>query len=129
LESIASHTKLQIDFGGGIQSDHDIQLAFDCGAMQVTGGSVAVKNPNLFASWLHKYGPERIILGADILNGKIAVSGWQEGSSWELDDFLKEYQAKSVKYVISTDVSKDGALEGPALDLYTGMASKFPEFN
>jgi len=128
LERIASNTNLKIDFGGGVQSDQDIQLAFNSGATQVTGGSVAVKNPALFDSWLDKYGPERIILGADVLNGKIAVSGWQEGSSWELDEFLKEYQEKSVKYVISTDVSKDGVLEGPAVGLYTGMTSKFPEF-
>jgi phosphoribosylformimino-5-aminoimidazole carboxamide ribotide isomerase len=128
LEKIASNTNLKIDFGGGVQSDQDIQLAFNSGATQVTGGSVVVKNPALFESWLDKYGPERIILGADVLNGKIAVSGWQEGSSWELDEFLKEYQEKSVKYVISTDVSKDGVLEGPAVDLYTGMTSKFPEF-
>ncbi len=128
LEKIAGNTNLKIDFGGGVQSDQDIELAFDSGAMQVTGGSVAVKNPALFESWLKKYGPERIILGADVLNGKIAVSGWQEDSSWELDDFLREYRAKSVKYVISTDVSKDGVLEGPAVDLYTGIARQFPDF-
>ena len=128
LEKIAGNTNLKIDFGGGVQSDQDIELAFDSGAMQVTGGSVAVKNPSLFESWLKKYGPERIILGADVLNGKIAVSGWQEDSSWELDDFLREYRAKSVKYVISTDVSKDGVLEGPAVDLYAWIARQFPDF-
>jgi phosphoribosylformimino-5-aminoimidazole carboxamide ribotide isomerase len=126
LESIASHTKLQIDFGGGIQSDHDIQLAFNSGAMQVTGGSIAVKNPMLFESWLNKFGPERIILGADVLDGKIAISGWQEDSDWVLDDFLKAYTAKGIRYVISTDVSKDGALAGPAVGMYVNMVEKFP---
>lgn len=127
LESIASKTSLQIDFGGGVQSDHDIQVAFDSGARQVTGGSVAVKNPVLFEGWLQKYGSEKIILGADVLNGKIAISGWQEDSAWELDDFLREYVAKSIKYVISTDVSKDGVLAGPAVDLYAEMVEKFPD--
>jgi phosphoribosylformimino-5-aminoimidazole carboxamide ribotide isomerase len=127
LESIASHTKLQIDFGGGIQSDHDIQLAFNSGAMQVTGGSIAVKNPALFESWLNKFGPERIILGADVLDGKIAISGWQEDSDWVLDDFLKAYTAKGIRYVISTDVSKDGALTGPAVSMYADMVEKFTE--
>ncbi len=126
LESIATKTKLKIDFGGGVQSDHDIQLAFDSGAHQVTGGSVAVKNPEMFEGWLIKYGIEKIILGADVLNGKIAVSGWQEDSVWSLDDFLEKYVAKSIKYVISTDVSKDGVLAGPAVDLYRDMVEKFP---
>lgn len=127
LENIAANTKLQIDFGGGVQSDHDIQLAFDAGASQVTGGSVAVKNPEIFEGWLKKYGFEKIILGADVLNGKIAVSGWQEDSAWLLDDFLMKYAALSVKYVISTDISKDGVLAGPAVDLYKDMVEKFPD--
>ena len=88
LETIAKNTHLDIDFGGGVQSDHDIQLAFDAGADQVTGGSIAVKNPELFEGWVEKYGPEKIILGADVLNGIIAISGWQEDSSWELNDFF-----------------------------------------
>jgi phosphoribosylformimino-5-aminoimidazole carboxamide ribotide isomerase len=127
LESIASNTHLQIDFSGGVQSDHDIQLAFDSGAHQVTGGSVAVKDSELFERWLQKYGPQKIILGADVLNGKIAISGWQEDSPWELNAFLEKYIAKSVKYVISTDVSKDGVLAGPAVDMYAEMVEKFPD--
>ncbi|NJN26186.1 MAG: 1-(5-phosphoribosyl)-5-[(5-phosphoribosylamino)methylideneamino]imidazole-4-carboxamide isomerase [Cyclobacteriaceae bacterium] len=126
LEDIAKNTSLQIDFGGGVQSDEDIQLAFDSGAHQVTGGSIAVKNPELFETWLEKFGSEKIILGADVLEGKIAISGWQEGSSWTLDDFLEKYQAKGIRYVITTDVSKDGVLAGPAVDLYTDMAIAFP---
>jgi len=125
LENIASNTGLKIDFGGGVQSDRDIQLAFDSGASQVTGGSIAVKNPELFEGWIEKYGAKKIILGADVLNGKIAISGWQEGSSWELYAFLEKYIAKSIKYVISTDVSKDGVLAGPATDLYADMSSKY----
>lgn len=125
LERIASNTRLQIDFGGGVQSDEDIQLAFDSGAGQVTGGSIAVKKPEIFEKWLNKYGAEKIILGADVLNGKIAISGWQEGSSWNLDAFLQKYTAKGIKYVISTDVSKDGVLAGPAVDLYKDMSEKF----
>jgi phosphoribosylformimino-5-aminoimidazole carboxamide ribotide isomerase len=126
LESIATNTSLLIDFGGGVQTDYDIQLAFDSGAHQVTGGSVAVKNPEMFEGWLLKYGVEKIILGADVLNGKIAVSGWQEDSAWLLDDFLEKYVAKTIKYVISTDVSKDGVLAGPAVDLYRDVVEKFP---
>lgn len=126
LERIATQTALQIDFGGGVQSDADIELAFNSGANQVTGGSIAVKNPELFESWIERYGPEKIILGADVLNGKIAISGWQEDSSWELDAFLNKYIAKSIKYVISTDVSKDGVLEGPSIDLYADMSIEFP---
>ena len=127
LERIASNTKLQIDFGGGVQSDHDIQLAFDSGARQVTGGSIAVKDPEMFERWLEKYGAERIILGADVFNGKIAISGWQEDSSWELDALLQKYISKDIKYVISTDVSKDGVLAGPATELYQDMSTKFPD--
>lgn len=127
LERIASNTDLQIDFGGGVQSDEDIKLAFDSGAKQVTGGSIAVKNPGLFEEWLNKYGADKIILGADVLNGKIAISGWQDESSWELDAFLRKYIALSIKYVISTDVSKDGVLEGPAIDLYQDMSANFPD--
>ena len=93
----------------------------------MTGGSIAVKNSELFEAWLQKYGPDKIILGADVLNEKIAVSGWQEDSSWGLDDFLQKYISKSIKYVISTDVSKDGVLAGPAFDLYKGMVAKFPD--
>lgn len=127
LERIASNTDLQIDFGGGVQSDEDIKLAFESGAKQVTGGSIAVKNPELFEDWLGKYGPDKIILGADVLNDRIAISGWQEDSSWELDAFLQKYIALSVKYVISTDVSKDGVLAGPATALYKDMTTKFPD--
>ena len=127
LEKIANHTKLHIDFGGGVQSDEDLQLAFDCGAKQITGGSIAVKNPALFDSWLAKYGSEKIILGADAKDRKIAVSGWQESTETDLLEFLKVYRKKSVKYTICTDVAKDGLLQGPAVDLYREILQEIPD--
>ena len=127
LRRIATHTKLQIDFGGGLKADEDVRIAFENGARQVTGGTVAVKNPELFLGWLVQYGPERIILGADVKEGKIAVSGWQEQSELELFAFLEEYIQKGVQYSICTDISKDGRLEGTALELYRDITARFPE--
>ncbi|MBZ9729239.1 1-(5-phosphoribosyl)-5-[(5-phosphoribosylamino)methylideneamino]imidazole-4-carboxamide isomerase [Salegentibacter sp. JZCK2] len=118
LEEIASKTNLKIDFGGGLKTDKDLQIAFECGAHQITGGSIAVKDPETFKSWIQKFGSEKIILGADANNEKIAVSGWQEESTKELIPFIQEYQQEGVKYVICTDISKDGMLEGPSFELY-----------
>lgn len=118
LEEIASKTGLKIDFGGGLKSDEDLKIGFECGANQITGGSIAVKNPEIFKSWIKKFGSEKIILGADAKNEKIAISGWQEESKKELIPFIQEYQNEGVKYVICTDISKDGMLEGPSFDLY-----------
>jgi phosphoribosylformimino-5-aminoimidazole carboxamide ribotide isomerase len=118
LRNIAKATSLKIDFGGGVQSDSDIETAFHLGAFQVTGGSIAVKNPDLFDSWVEKYGGDRVILGADAKDKKIAISGWQETTSLDLIDFIKDYHAKGVSYVICTDVAKDGLLQGPSIDLY-----------
>lgn len=118
LEQIASKTALQIDFGGGIKSDADLQIAFECGAKQITGGSIAVKNPELFQEWITKYGCEKIILGADANNGKIAVSGWLEESSENLIPFIENYLKKGITTVICTDIAKDGMLEGPSFELY-----------
>lgn len=129
LETIASKTNLHIDFGGGVQSDVDIRLAFDCGAKQVTGGSIAVKNPELFESWLKSYGSEAIILGADAKQEKIAVSGWEEETSVWIYDFVGEWIQKGIKYTISTDVAKDGLLQGPSVDLYKKMQEQFPDLN
>ena len=125
LEQIASKTKLHIDFGGGLQSDKDLDIAFECGAKQITGGSIAVKDKELFGEWIKKYGSEKIILGADTKDKKIAVSGWQETSKIHIFDFLEEYIEKGIKYCISTDVAKDGMLEGPATDLYKEMKDRF----
>ena len=118
LETIASKTRLKIDFGGGLKTDEDLKIAFESGANQITGGSIAVKDPATFTSWIHKYGSDRIILGADANDEKIAVSGWQEESEEELIPFIQKYQEKGITYVICTDISKDGMLEGPAFGLY-----------
>lgn len=129
LETLAGKTGLHIDFGGGVQSDQDLGIVWDCGAKQVTGGSIAVKNPGLFESWLQQYGGDRIILGADAKNEKIAVGGWEEGTSLWVYDFVEEYVAKGVRYTISTDVAKDGLLQGPSLELYKNLREKCPDLN
>ncbi|MCF0072163.1 1-(5-phosphoribosyl)-5-[(5-phosphoribosylamino)methylideneamino]imidazole-4-carboxamide isomerase [Dyadobacter sp. CY261] len=129
LEKIASQTSLHIDFGGGVQSDDDLKIVFESGAKQVTGGSVAVKQPELFEHWLKTYGGEKIILGADAKNEKIAVSGWEEGTSIWVYDFVEEYVEKGVKYTVSTDVAKDGLLQGPSFDLYKNLQDKCPDLN
>lgn len=121
LERLASETKLQIDFGGGLKTDDDVRIAFECGANQVTGGSIALKNPALFESWIDRYGPERIILGADAQGGKIAVNGWLENSDQDLVPFVKGYTARGIRYVVCTDISKDGMLQGPSLELYDSL--------
>ncbi len=122
LEQIASKTNLKIDFGGGLKSDKDLEIAFNSGANQITGGSIAVKNPMIFNSWIEKYGSEKIILGADFYpdnsGGKIATNGWQEESSLELIPFISGYQQKGIQYVICTDISKDGMLQGPSFEVY-----------
>ncbi|WP_299534195.1 1-(5-phosphoribosyl)-5-[(5-phosphoribosylamino)methylideneamino] imidazole-4-carboxamide isomerase [Ulvibacterium sp.] len=123
LYQIASKTDLKIDFGGGLKTDEDVRVAFENGAKQVTGGSIAVKDKATFMGWLEKYGSEKIILGADAQNEKIAVSGWQEESDLDLVPFIKSYQKEGVAYVICTDISKDGMLEGPSLDLYKKILS------
>lgn len=127
LERIASKTKLHIDFGGGVQSEDDLRVVFESGAKQVTGGSIAVKQPELFQHWLSVYGGEKIILGADAKNEKIAVSGWEEGTQIWVYDFVEEYVEKGVKYAISTDVAKDGLLQGPSFDLYKNLQDKCPD--
>ena len=118
LEQIASKTSLKIDFGGGLKTNEDLHIAFNSGARQITGGSIAVNDPKTFEGWISKYGSYRIILGADSNNEKIAISGWQEESDEEVIPFIKGYQNKSIKYVICTDISKDGMLQGPSFDLY-----------
>ena len=127
LERIAGGTDLRVDFGGGLKSDADLRIAFDSGAAQVTGGTIAVKDPDTFLSWLETYGPERIILGSDVRDGQIAVSGWQEASNRALHPFLAEYHERGIRYTICTDVSKDGLLAGPATELYRGIRERFPE--
>ncbi|MDT7830607.1 1-(5-phosphoribosyl)-5-[(5-phosphoribosylamino)methylideneamino] imidazole-4-carboxamide isomerase [Pricia sp. S334] len=118
LEQIASKTSLKIDFGGGLKSDEDLHIAFESGAVQITGGSIAVKDSDTFLRWIERYGANRIILGADAKDEKVAVSGWQEESSEELIPFIRSYQKKGIRYVICTDIAKDGMLEGPSFELY-----------
>ena len=118
LEAIATKTNLSIDFGGGLGSDDDLRIAFESGARQVTGGSIAVNNPDIFDLWLNKYGGDRIILGADYKEGKIATHGWMEVSEKDVITFIEEYVEKGVQYTICTDISKDGLLKGPSLDTY-----------
>lgn len=127
LERICAGTSLQVDFGGGIQSDDEIEKAFSLGAKQVTGGSIAVKNPILFDEWITKYGSEKIILGADAKNKKIAVGGWEETTSVDLIPFIQGYFEKGIRYVICTDVAKDGLLQGPSVDLYREILQEIPE--
>ncbi|SDA76929.1 1-(5-phosphoribosyl)-5-[(5-phosphoribosylamino)methylideneamino] imidazole-4-carboxamide isomerase [Algoriphagus alkaliphilus] len=126
LERICAGTSLQVDFGGGIQSDEEIEKAFALGAKQVTGGSIAVKNPVLFNEWISKYGAEKIILGADAKNKKIAVGGWEETTSVDLIPFIKAYFEKGISYVICTDVAKDGLLQGPSTELYQEILQEIP---
>lgn len=129
LRDISRKTNLEVDFGGGVQSREDLLKVFEAGAKQVTGGSIAVNNPDLFEGWLNEFGSEKIILGADVDNGKIAISGWQEQSNWTIEDFLDYYLRKGVRQVICTDVSKDGLLQGPAVGLYRKLAKAYPELS
>ena len=124
LEQIATQTKLKIDFGGGLKSDYDLRIAFESGANQITGGSIAVKNKEVFERWLEEYGPDKIILGADATNEKVAVSGWLEDSNEDLIPFIQDYQGKGIQYVICTDIAKDGMLEGPSFDLYAKILAE-----
>lgn len=127
LEKITANTSLIVDFGGGVQSDEDIDKAFSSGASMVTGGSIAVRNRELFTGWLRKYGNEKIILGADCKDHKIAVSGWQEATSLNILSFIGEYMHEGVSKVICTDISKDGMLQGPSIELYKEILAAFPE--
>ncbi len=126
LEQIASKTALKIDFGGGLKSDEDLKIAFECGANQITGGSIAVKNSELFLNWLATYKSKKIILGADALNKKIAVSGWLEDSKEDLIPFIQNYKNKGIEYVICTDIAKDGMLQGPSFALYSEILETIP---
>jgi len=129
LDQLAGHTSLTIDFGGGIKTDEDLTIAFEYGAQMVTLGSIAVKNPDLFKSWLHKYGAEKIILGADVKDNHISVNGWKEESQQELLPFLSDYTQEGVKKVLCTDISRDGMLQGPSIELYKKIMAQFPDMH
>ncbi|MDR2910878.1 MAG: 1-(5-phosphoribosyl)-5-[(5-phosphoribosylamino)methylideneamino]imidazole-4-carboxamide isomerase [Bacteroidales bacterium] len=127
LETIAKKTSLVIDFSGGLKSYNDLEIAFNSGAAMITGGSIAVKEKDTFLQWLEKYGNEKIILGADAKDGKIAVNGWLEVTELPIIDFISEFHKEGVKKIISTDISRDGMLSGPAFDLYSEIMKMFPE--
>jgi phosphoribosylformimino-5-aminoimidazole carboxamide ribotide isomerase len=127
LENIASNTKLVIDFGGGIKTDEDIQRVFDAGAHMAVAGSIAVKDQALFHSWIRRYGPEKILPAADVRNGYITIGGWQESTALALTDFIRETMQQGIRRLFCTDVSKDGLLQGPSIDLYEQVITQFPE--
>lgn len=127
LETISTKTNLIIDFGGGLKSDDDLKIAFNSGAAMVTGGSIAVKEKETFLQWLEKYGNEKIILGADAKDGKIAVSGWQEATELSVIEFIESFYNAGIQKVISTDISRDGMLSGPSFELYAEILEKLPE--
>lgn len=127
LERIATNTTLTIDFGGGLKSDDDLRIAFECGAKMVTGGSVAVKDRETFLSWIAKFGSDRIILGADVKDKKIAVGGWLETTNLDLFPFVEKYKEEGINKIICTDISKDGMLAGPSIELYKEILQKFPD--
>lgn len=129
LRAVTSATNLVVDFGGGIKTEEDIQKAFDAGASMVTVGSIAVTNPELCLSWLKKFGSERIILGADVRNGMISINGWKEDSQEHLLPFLKTYMEHGVKNVLCTEISKDGTLAGPAIELYKSLMQAYPQMH
>ena len=126
LRDITTATGLSVDFGGGIKTDEDIETAFECGAQMVTVGSIAVTHPDVFIAWLEKYGPDRLILGADVRNGIISINGWKEDSTEELLPFLRKYVDAGVKNVLCTEISKDGTLAGPAIGLYQQVMKEYP---
>ncbi len=127
LEALSAHTKLKIDFTGGISTDGDISKAYEYGADYITAATIAVNNKELFSSWVMSYGREKITLGADALNGKIAIKGWTKETPLDLFDHIEYFYSRGLKYVKTTDISKDGALEGPAFDLYTEIIKRFPD--
>ena len=129
LSRITTETQLTVDFGGGIKTDEDIEKAFAAGASMVTVGSIAVTQPELFMGWLAKYGADRMILGADVRNGKISINGWKEDSTEDLLPFLKKYIEAGVKTVLCTEISKDGTLQGPAIELYKEVMSAYPQLH
>ena len=129
LRAITTDTQLTVDFGGGIKTDEDIEKAFAAGAAMVTVGSIAVTQPDLFMGWLEKYGPERMILGADVRHGKISINGWKEDSAEDLLPFLQKYIDAGVRNVLCTEISKDGTLSGPAIGLYSEVMEAYPELH
>jgi len=126
LKAITSQTSLIVDFGGGVKTDEDLEKAFEAGATMVTAGSIAITEPERYLGWLAKYGAERLILGADVRNGRISINGWKEDSDVLLEDFLLRYMQAGTKNVLCTEISRDGTLAGPAIDLYSSIMRRYP---
>lgn len=129
LETIAAKTTLVIDFGGGLKTEKDVQIVFDCGAALATVGSIAVKDPEAFTAWLKKFTPSRFLLGADVKKEKITVSGWTEQTDIWIYDFIRQYMDRGIQQIFCTDVAKDGALEGPSVELYKAIVQEFPSLH
>ena len=127
LKAITTHTSLIVDFGGGVKSDDDLEKAFDAGAAMVTAGSIAITDPDRYLGWLERYGAEHLILGADVRDGKVSINGWKEDSDIQLEDFLARFMQEGSKNVLCTEISRDGTLEGPALELYKTIMRRYPE--
>ena len=127
LKVITTHTKLIVDFGGGIKTDEDLEKAYEAGAALVTAGSIAITEPERYLNWLHKYGADRLILGADVRNGYVSINGWKEDSDVKLEDFILRYMNEGTKNVLCTEISKDGTLAGPAVELYRSIMQRYPE--
>lgn len=126
LEQVAGRTRLTIDFGGGVKTDEDLRLAFEAGAKLVTAGSIAITHPELYLEWLQKYGADRLILGADVRNGMVSINGWKEDSDTHLTEYLNRYMAAGTRNVLCTEISRDGMLQGPAIDLYRQVMQAHP---
>jgi phosphoribosylformimino-5-aminoimidazole carboxamide ribotide isomerase len=129
LELLAGKTRLVIDFGGGIKTEKDVQIVFECGSRYATVGSIAVKDKETFISWLKKFGPDKFLLGADVRDENLTISGWTEKTAIWIYDFIKDYMEQGVQQLFCTDVAKDGALEGPSVELYKNIIQKFPELH
>ena len=127
LKAITTHTSLRVDFGGGVKSDDDLERAFDAGASMVTAGSIAITDPDRYLGWLERYGAEHLILGADVRDGKVSINGWKEDSDIMLEDFLARYMSAGTKNVLCTEISRDGTLAGPALELYQSIMKRYPD--
>jgi len=127
LKTITTHTSLRVDFGGGVKSDDDLERAFDAGASMVTAGSIAITDPDRYLGWLERYGAEHLILGADVRDGKVSINGWKEDSDIMLEDFLARYMSAGTKNVLCTEISRDGTLAGPALELYQSIMKRYPD--
>lgn len=127
LKAITTHTNLVVDFGGGVKTDEDLEKAYEAGAALVTVGSIAITDPELYLGWLHKYGSDKLILGADVRNGRVSINGWKEDSDVRLEDFLFRYMKEGTKNVLCTEISRDGTLAGPAIELYQSIMKRYPE--